>query len=568
MQGIQFETGIELNDKIKTEKMNAYYKTSLHNILKTIPKDLNVNLLNNIKINEKQFKFKTITEEKLVEITKKFANKNHVDGISGNLIIDAMENRIFRQNFTELVNESLTNGTIPELFKVSIIEPIEKVKNAIYPEDFRPINKLPIMEKILESVVKIQLDDFIEECDILTERQSGFRSSHSCETAVNNVLYEWSEDLETGELVLTVTLDFKRAFETLDIELLLKKLDRYGIRQMELKWFRNYLMNRKQKVKIGENISEEVEVASGVSQGTCLAPLLYLIGVNDLPSAIKNSRVSMFADDTLLYVKAKTVKEAAEKMNEDLRLLDEWLKYNQICVNVKKTKYMIVTHKKINRDESKIVIRDMEIERVEEFKYLGVILDQHLSFMSHLGHVKKKLFSKLALFRRLDRNLTAETKILLYKSLVAPHFDYCSSILYGLCDSNLSDLQKIQNSFMRNILKVNKYAKIDFMLDALRFQTIKQRLTFNVMKNIYKIEKGMMPKYMQQHLKQNKIDNKYNTRRRSLYQIPNFTKDYTKKSIFYKGLKNYNDLKKNSKKEDFVNLKSFCKRLNNYVKDM
>jgi hypothetical protein len=298
-----------------------------------------------------------------------------------------------------------------------------------------------------------------------------------------------------------------------------------------------------------------------------LAAILYILGINDLVLVIKHGFVSLFADDTLLTVGAKTLKEAVEKMNGNLECLRKWLNFNKICLNVNKSQYMVVTHKKIDRDEFEVKIGEEKITRAPEIKYLGVIIDQHLSFMSHLNYIKKKLNMKLALFRRIDDKLNAETKILLYKSLVAPHFEYCSSILFCLSDNNIKELQRIQNKFMRNILRMNRFTSTDFLLDALMFKSVKQRLTFNVLKNFYKIENGLMPEYLQRRLKKNNTKYNYNSRRKSLYEVPNFTKEFTQKSLFFKGLKLYNNVKQKFEKDDFINLKKFCKRLQLYIKE-
>lgn len=566
---IEFDSGIEFEDKIKANKLNQFYASSLKNIIDNISSENdNEDFLSRIPINDYKFEFSEVDENKVVSVVNLMRNKNHDDGISGRMLADAMENQPFKFGFTQLINESLKQGIVPKIFKVCLIEPIEKVKNAKKPEQFRPINKMPVMERVIEHIVKEQLDAFVALHDILVENQSGFRKNHSCETAINNVIYSWNEMLEKGEIVVVVALDFKRAFETLDRRITLKKLQRYGIDGTALKWFIDYLENVFQKVKIGEDVSELIEILYGLCQGTILATILYILGINDLICTVKHGNVSLFADDTLISVSGRTLEEAVGKMNENLENLRKWLNFNKICLNTSKSHFMVVTHKRIDRDEQAVIIGSEQIERVDEIKYLGVIIDDRLSFMSHLDYIKKKLNSKLALFRRLDSDLNAENKILLYKSLVAPHFEYCSSILFCLSDSNIQELQKMQNKFMRNILKMNRFTSSDFMLDALCFQSVKQRLTFNMMKMFYKIENGLMPKYLQRYLKKNNTRYNYSSRRKSLFEVPNFTKEFNQKSMFYKGLKLYNDLKADFNKEDFKNLNTFCKKLKIFVKNL
>jgi hypothetical protein len=468
--------------------------------------------------------------------------------------------------FEKVINDSLMSGKFPECWKSAVVEPIEKVKNAVLPEEFRPINKLPVAEKILEFVVKEQLEEFLHKCNIFVEQQSGFRKFHSCESAINYVLHDWRKQLENKKIIITVSLDFKRAFETISRQKLMAILEKYGIRGKELEWFNDYFTNRKQKVKIDEFFSKEKLVDHGVSQGTCLGPLTYLLAVNFLPLVLKHSSVSMFADDTLITVTSDSLEDALTKLNDDLQILFEWICFNSLALNVSKTKCMVLGSKNLNLDNIEVKIGGQTIERVAEIKYLGVIIDDRLNFLSHLKYIKKKLHAKLAMFRKIGPKIDKFTKIILYKSLIAPHFDYCSSILFSLSDTRIKELQKIQNKFMRNILCVSRYTSIGRMLNAIGFQSIYQRLAFNNLKLIYKIEHDLAPRYLKILLKKNKEKYNYNLRRKSLYQIPNFIKESSQKSLFYKTLMLYNECKQNFEETDFRNLAEFCRRLKNFVK--
>lgn len=565
---IKFNDEEEYNKKVIVNKLNNFYIDSIEKIVADIPQS-NSNFYENVPRNDNEFKFKEINKQKVIEILNKLEHKSDCDKISGKTLIHAMHNEEFAEFFVGLINESLLKSVMPDVWKVSTIEPIEKVKNASKPEDLRPINKLPLIEKVIENVVKDQLETFLNENNIIAEEQSGYRKLHSCESAINYVLYRWSVDLETGKQIIVVSLDFKRAFETINIDILLNLLERLGIRNAELKWFRDYMTNRRQKVKIDDEVSDERFVRNGVAQGSALGNVLYLLAVNMLPNIFKNCKVKMYADDTLLTVAADTIEEAEKLMNDDLKILNEWLKFSKLSLNVTKTKFMIISQKKkLDFDKVKIKIDNIDIAIATEIKYLGVVIDNKLSFLNHLDYVKKKLIKKLALFRRINDKLNAYTKIILYKSIVAPHFDYCPSILFCLSDSRIKELQKIQNKYLRNILMVNRATSHKIMLDALCFQSVQQRLTSNVLKMLFKIENGLMPNYLKEILKKNKERIKYNTRRRSLYEVPNFTKNYTQKSIFFKALKLYNECKQIFDKSCFSSLNQFCKKVKMYVKEM
>lgn len=158
---------------------------------------------------------------------------------------------------------------------ITIVTPIPKVPNAKKAEEFRPINNLPVIEKIIESVVKNQLVDYLDEFDIICKEPSGFRTKHSTESALNSTLADWMEDSEKNKSIVAVFLDFKWAFETVNRNILLRKMHRYGFSESAMQWFQNYLNERKQTTKIGEAESSPKNVEIGLPQGTKLSNLLF-----------------------------------------------------------------------------------------------------------------------------------------------------------------------------------------------------------------------------------------------------------------------------------------------------
>lgn len=154
---------------------------------------------------------------------------------------------------------------------------------------------MPVDEKIIESVVKVQLFEYIEEKNILCMHQSAFRKGHSCETTLNSSMNFWAQNVENGFVVLVIFLDLKRAF---DRERMLLKLNSIGIDENELKWFRNHFIDRKQKTKVNSEYSDEQTVPIGLPQGTALSVLLFIIYINDIAYATDQSKIVMFADDT------------------------------------------------------------------------------------------------------------------------------------------------------------------------------------------------------------------------------------------------------------------------------
>ena len=264
--------------------------------------------------------------------------------------------------------------------------------------------------------------------------------------------------------------------------------------------------------------------------------------MNDINKVLKHLKIKLFADDALLYIECDNIAEGIEYMNSDLKNIYSWFCANKLAVNDKKSNFMVISRKRnVNQENCKINIGESSIERVSKIKYLGVIIDEKINMSENLKYVEGKLYKKLALFRRLGDRLNAQTKINLYKSIVSPHFDYCSSSHFVLADTSIQVLQKLQNKFMRNILKMKRETPKQVLLEILCFMSVRQRLSFNMIILMFKIEHGLMPEYLKQFMTKVSSKNNYSLRRKSLYNVPNFTKMYTQDNFFFNGLKLYND---------------------------
>jgi Reverse transcriptase (RNA-dependent DNA polymerase) len=273
----------------------------------------------------------------------------------------------------------------------------------------------------------------------------------------------------------------------------------------------------------------------------------------------------IFADDTLIAVSADNIEEAVNKINYDLELISDWLKANKLKLNVNKTKSMIITLKKnIKINEYPVKIDNEVIEYVPEIKYLGVIIDNKLKFDLNMEYITKKVSKKYGMMCRLSKKLTTQCKITLYKSLVSPHIDYCSSILFSASDDQINELQKQQNKIMRLILKCNRYTRIKDMLEKLEWMSVKQRINYNTLTMIYKIENNLLPEYLSCKLVKNSSIHNYNTRTANKFRLPSFTKKVAQNTIFYNGLRLYNNMETNIKSAP--NLKEFKKLCEEYVK--
>ncbi|XP_025268586.1 uncharacterized protein LOC112639318 [Camponotus floridanus] len=437
-----------------------------------------------------------------------------------------------KDEFTEVINKSLMIGECPNSWKTSTIVPIPKIKKPIKASDYRPINVLPIYEKVLELVVKDQIGRYLEANEVLTEHQSGFRKSHSCETAIQGIIDEWKVEIDEGKIVGVISMDLKRAFETVDRNRLLEKLYQIGIRGKVWHWLESYLKNRTQKVRFNSNYSKVMAIDHGVPQGSVLGPLLFVLYINDITEVCPiGSNVKLFADDTMIYVTGECSEEINKKMNDVFHKIENWMSLNKLKLNVEKTKYMIVrSNRKEVKGQIKIVCMNGEVlKRVEVIKYLGIMIDSRLTFVEHCDYMLKKIGKKTSFLNRMGQYLTPYSRQIVYKTIIAPHFEYCATVIVGMGETQINKLQVAQNRAMR-------------------------------------ILKGYLPRMLRNRLDLVGENYQRETRQKGNIVVQLRKTCQAQRSAFYKGTKMYNDLPAEVKQCERLN--SFKRMLKDYVTQM
>lgn len=560
---------IKFNDDIMTnpfdiaENFNKYFIDSISEIHASINNTAGNIDLNNVGQNcSSVFTFRQIDIAKLNTVIAGMKNKASTDGITLQIIKDSMP--IIGNVLLEIINDSFQTGIFPEIWKTTVVTPIPKIAGTKTCTEFRPINMLPTLEKIIEQIAKEQLQDYLEHENLLIERQSGFRKNHSCETALNMVLADWKDEIEQDKKIVSVFLDLKRAFETIDRDILLSKMEKYGITGIPNNWFRDYLSERYQIVMYDGAKSEPRKNTLGVPQGSILGPLLFILYINDIDTILENCKLNLFADDTLITMSDRDVNSAVDKMNSELINISKWLKVNKLKLNTSKTKAMIITTRHLTEPVNGVVINGDEIEYVAEMKYLGIVIDDRLRFRNYVDFLVKKVAKKIGFFGRISSKLNVWSKILVYKCIIAPHFEYCSTVLFLATEGDIQRLQKLQNRVMRIILRCHRRTKIADMLEILQWLSIKQRVYLNTLVFVFKLVRNILPSYMNKYLVYNKDIHNYETRIVNNFRLPANTKSISQNSFFYKGLKLYNGLPDEAKV--LTNAKQFKKSCSEYVK--
>ena len=333
--------------------------------------------------------------------------------------------------FAKLFNLSFKTGTFPEILKLALIIPIFKKGSRLICNNYRPISLLSNISKLIEKIMYSRLYSYLNAYNFLYDLQFGFRAKHSTSHALVNITEKIREALDAGNFACGIFIDLQKAFDTVDHGILIEKLNYYGVRGTPNNWFYSYLHNRKQFVSINGFNSPPRSIKYGVPQGSVLGPLLFLIYINDLHVSIKHSIVHHFADDTNLLHINRSLKNLSSKINSDLRRLVDWLNGNRISLNVSKTEFIIFRHpnKQINFD-LKIRINGKRLFPSKHIKYLGLQIDDHLSWKTHINDLRNKLSRANSMLAKIRYFVDKHTLRSIYFAIFSSHLTY-SCIVWG-----------------------------------------------------------------------------------------------------------------------------------------
>ena len=433
------------------------------------------------KVNVKLETF-TTSEEEVVRLIKniKIHKSSGYKGINSRVMKDAFG--FLSKQITYMFKTSLDNNSIPTSWKEATIIPIPKDGNLTLVENYRPISLLPLPSKLLEKIVHRNISDFLEEHNILTDIQGGYRKGLSTIHTIGDLTDDILRERNIGKETLAVFIDLKKAFDTLDHSILLRKCDRYGIVGKAGIWLTEYLRERKQSTLANGIKSKSESIVCGVPQGSVLGPLLFLLYVNELDKVCKHCKVLLYADDTVLYVSGNDQKDLAAKMQEDLDRYYDWCYTNRLTINSKKTKYMCFTSK-VNWFNCRLSINGEKIYQVDNYKYLGVILDQALSYEKFVKSQLKTTAFRTYQLARLNPFVDIDTAILLYKTYVLPILEYGDVLYAGVKKDTLRKIQKAQNrglkvaqrtDYLTPTYDIHARAKLNMLEDRLYVHQLKE----------------------------------------------------------------------------------------------
>ena len=387
------------------------------------------------------------------------------------------------------------------MWKEAKVKPLFKTGDKDDINNYRPISILPTISKLIEKWVDINFSLILNKFDLFHKSQSGFRAKHSTESALILMVDAWLKALNAVKIIGCVMVDFRKAFDLVDHQILLKKLQSYKCDSSCLSWMRLYLFNRTQRVAINNELSDSSAVNCGVPQGSILGPPLFLLFINDLPLTLHDtiSWVDLYADDTTIYEQNVDISTLQSNLQKSLNLFYDWCRKNGMVLNTLKTKVMLITsrQKRNNLYESVLSLKynDIDIKMTTSDKILGVHVDENLSWNDHYQHVSKKVSPYLWLLSKIKTYLPQEHRILYYNSYIKPQFDYFSIIWSNFSNFNINKINKLQRRACKLIL-LNDYNSLNKCLEQLNILSFDQCVFLNKAKIVYKIYNNLAPSYL------------------------------------------------------------------------
>lgn len=377
---------------------------------------------------------------------------------------------------TYLINSSLSTGVFPDALKKSLVIPIYKAGRRNCVNNYRPISILTTISKVFEKIINVRLINYLESKKILSCAQFGFRKRKSTDDAIHEYVNFIVNKLDNKEKCLTIFLDLAKAFDTVSLSILSRKLEAMGIRGTQLQLFESYITNRLQSTKIGDITSDEAAVSYGVPQGSILGPSLFLCYINDLCQLpLEHCKIISYADDTTLTFYADTWEKVFKFAQKGFNTVCRWLASNYLTLNADKTNFITYTMRNY-RIESEFNITAHScssfdnlyctcpnLKQINSTKYLGIIIDNNLTFDEHIRYVVKKIRKLTYVFKQL--RLVADKKLIktVYIALCQSVLSYCVSSWGGSAKTFLLELERAQ----RLILKISQFKPRLYPTDVL-----------------------------------------------------------------------------------------------------
>ena len=538
----------EDNDRPCNEIIQSYQE---HESIKLIKRSIRKN-------DSRNFVFRFVSEAEIRKVVKTLSVKkaSGYDEIPAKFIKNIAPKLI--RPLTLLANQCILQNTFPSNMKKANITPLHKKKDKLNKDNYRSVNLLPILSKVLERILYKQIYEHMTK--LFHKYLSGFRKGYGCQDILVRMIEDWRQSLDQDEIIGVVAIDLSKAFDCMPHGLLLAKLSAYGFDNDACELMKSYTMNRQQRVKIGEQFSEWVNNIKGVPQGSILGPLLFNIFVNDFLYANFSSKIYNYADDNTLCCTDSNVDQLKNKLQMDCQLAKNWFEKNSMRANATKFQLMFLA-RSTDTTSHFLKVDNVEIKATDSINILGIELDKRLNFKMCIEEVCSQAGKQINALKRIRQHLEKECKKTIYNSYIKSNFNYCSPVWMFTNKVNMDKLER-----------TNKR--------ALRFMTNKSHLSYkeiceqekqlNIFRNcvkmvacmMYRVSNSTAPNYISELF--SRQESLYDMRDSNKFVLPRFyTIQYGKNSLSYYGVKLWNNIPLTIKNSHSLN--TFKRSINKWL---
>ena len=464
-------------------------------------------------------------------------------GINARLIKDAGPS--MATNLSTIFNLSIRFGIFPQPLKTAKVIPIYKADSKMLPGNYRPISLLPIIGKLLERIIFIRMSSFVKKYNILFNRQYGFQTGKSTEHAHIDIQNSILNSIEKKETPCCIFLDFAKAFDTVNHSILLQKLNHYGIRGNALSLIESYLKDREQCVQVNNAISDFETIKHGVPQGSILGPLLFLLYINDIAESSHILDFYLFADDTTIFHSDTDARRLEQTLNTELVHVSKWLTANKLSLNVGKSNFLLFRQNNKQPPPSiNITINGLPVDEKEHAKYLGILVDNKLSFKAHIDHVKSRLVRGCAILGMVRHYVPKQILINTYNAHIQPHIDYCLPVWGYTYKSHLTPVLRQQRKAVRTINFLKKRDDPDPFFKSDNLLPLGESLKLSSGKLLWKAKNHLLP---------SPVESIFTKRNEHSFHVPHRRIDLTQHCISYSGVQVWNKIPQKIKLSGSIN---------------
>lgn len=397
-------------------------------------------------------KLEQCTQEEIDKIIMSLNSNssNGYDNISTKFMKKYRE--ILANPITKYINSSFVTGVYPESLKIGCVVPIHKKGNSLECANYRPITKLSVIDKIFEEAILSRLRRHIENNDIIDRNQFGFTKNSNTTAACINCMETIYESIDKGKYVAMLSIDLAKAFDSAHTNTLISKLKEIKIKNKPLEILESFLRGRRQFVKINKTKSTNRCVKVGVPQGSKLAATLFIIYINGILKLQLKSKPQFYADDGIFIFTADNFEELIEHIRYDIQIIYDWFRDNQLQLNVSKTKIMIIDNHR-NEDIKHwigINFNGELIKKETSIKFLGLTIDDKITWNDHLNQLKNKLNAICFAVYKMRKIVPKHKLWLLYHAHFLSNIYYLNPIWNGCKEQTINEMQRLQNKSNKN----------------------------------------------------------------------------------------------------------------------